>query len=406
MIAPKIPDNEEERIAELYQLNILDTEAEKDFDEVVELASIICEVPISLVSLIDRNRQWFKAKKGVEVESSPREYSFCGHAINQNKLFVIEDASKDSRFHDNPFVNEDPNVRFYAGMPLVSQKGFNLGTLCVLDSVPKKLTQHQIKALEILSNQVSKLIELRDKKQQLEEKVDKIAKQNDQLQDLNKMNTEMTSIISHDLRAPVSSVLSYFNSEYFKNSTHEELLELLPVIKQSIKGVSNLIENLLEWSQSVGEFKLEPLLLYEYLIESVMLSQAEANKKNITFKTDLEEDIKVLADASMLHFIIRNLIGNAVKFTENGVILISTKRGVDNKVSISVKDNGIGIPETLKNRIIKGDKKITTQGTQKEKGSGLGLKLINEFLQKHHSTLKIESEENVGSTFSFTLMLA
>ncbi|MBK6266793.1 GAF domain-containing sensor histidine kinase [Marivirga sp. S37H4] len=406
MITPKIPHNEKERLAELYSYSILDTESEKDFDDVVELASIICEAPISLVTLIDSSRQWFKAKKGVNLDSTAREISFCGHTINQNELFVVEDASKDERFHDNPFVTAEFRIHFYAGISLVSEKGYNIGTLCVLDSVPRKLDEYQRKALEILGNQISKLIELRDKKKQLESKIRTIAVQNEKLESLNKMNTEMTSIISHDMRGPISSVLSYFDSNSFKKSAQEEMFQLFPVIKQSIQGIHNLIENLLEWSQSVGEFHVKPFSVHDCVEEVIMLLQSQATKKNVTLSASIDKECKVMADPSMLRFILRNLVGNAIKFTENGEITISAIKKDNEVLFIAVKDNGIGMPDTLRNRIIKGDKKISTTGTRKEKGSGLGLKLINEFLEKHNSSLKIESEENSGSTFSFTLPLA
>ncbi len=193
------------------------------------MASIICEVPVSLVTLIDTSRQWFKAKTGFELSETPRDISFCGHAINQNDLFIVEDASKDKRFNDNPLVKEDPNIRFYAGMPLTTGKGHNLGTLCVIDSKPKKLTEYQKKALQILANQVTKLIELRDNKNQLQDRIQVIDAQNEKLESLNKLNSEMTSIISHDMRGPISSILSYFNSEYFQNAEPEEVVRDIPL---------------------------------------------------------------------------------------------------------------------------------------------------------------------------------
>lgn len=406
MIKPSIPENENERLEELYRFKILDSATEKDFDDVVELASIICEVPVSLITLIDASRQWFKSKKGVDWSETHRDVSFCGHAIQQNDLFIVEDATKDERFTDNPLVVNEPSIRFYAGMPLTTEKGYNLGTLCVIDSKPKSLNASQKQALEILSNQVSKLIELREKKLQLEEKVKIIEVQNRKLKNLNKQNNEMTSIISHDLRGPISSVLSYFNSDYFKNSAPEEKLKLMPVIKESINGIYNLVENLLEWSQSVGDFNLVTLSLHQYIAEVVQLLQVQADKKRIQLINNVNTDIKVIADSSMLRFILRNLTGNAIKFTENGSIEFSASLQEEEKVSIAIKDNGIGMSEQLVSKLNTGDKKITTLGTRKEKGSGLGLKLINEFLERHNSSLEIESKEGKGSTFFFTLSQA
>jgi signal transduction histidine kinase len=403
MIKPSIPENEEERIKELHKFKIMDSEFEKDFDNIVELASLICDVPISLVTLLDGSRQWFKAKKGINVRETSRDISFCGHAINQNDMFIVEDTSEDERFSDNPLVVEAPHIRFYAGMPLRSENGFNLGTLCVIDSKPKKLSANQKRALEILSNQVTKLIELRDKKNQLQDRVHYIDAQNEKLESLNKLNSETTNIISHDMRGPIASILSYFNTEYFNNSDPEEVVKLFPFIKESIQGIHSLIENLLEWSQSAGDFEVKVQNLQQLSNEVINIFQAQAQKKSINLHTDIKDNIEVMADTSMLRFILRNLVNNAIKFTEDGVVLISAKKEDDNLIKIVVQDTGIGIDAELKERISKGDKKISTTGTQKEKGSGLGLRLIKEFLNRHHSTLIIESEKNVGSTFSFVL---
>lgn len=152
---------EKERLAELYGFNLLDTEPEREFDEIVALASLICETPISLITFVDLNRQWFKARIGIEMSETPRDVAFCTHAIKKESLMVVENATEDSRFSENPFVVGDPNIRFYAGMPLVTSSGHKLGTLCVMDRKPKKLTQSQQFSLQILARQVMKQMEFR-----------------------------------------------------------------------------------------------------------------------------------------------------------------------------------------------------------------------------------------------------
>ena len=137
MIKPEIPKNEAERLYALRVLRILDTSHEERFDRITRMAKRMFNVSISLISLIDESRQWFKSRQGLSVEETSRDISFCGHAINQDGLFIITDASIDERFFDNPLVTDTPNIRFYAGCPLKLRQGINIGTLCVIDSKPR-----------------------------------------------------------------------------------------------------------------------------------------------------------------------------------------------------------------------------------------------------------------------------
>jgi diguanylate cyclase (GGDEF)-like protein len=141
MIKPETPENESERLHALKTLQILDTTHEERFDRVTRMAKRIFGVSISLVSLIDQDRQWFKSKQGFEATEMPRDISFCGHAINQDGLFIVPNASKDERFFDNPLVTSAPNIRFYAGYPLKIRGGLNIGTLCLLDEAPREMDE-------------------------------------------------------------------------------------------------------------------------------------------------------------------------------------------------------------------------------------------------------------------------
>ena len=160
MKAP-LPDNEAERLKALYEFEMLDTAAEKSFDDLTRLATYICKTPMAAITLIDSDRQWFKSRVDISESETSRDISFCSHAILQDGPLVIPNATKDERFADNPFVTNEFHLRFYAGSPLVSSDGYNLGALCVIDTVPRELTDGQLAALRALSRQVVTQFELR-----------------------------------------------------------------------------------------------------------------------------------------------------------------------------------------------------------------------------------------------------
>ena len=169
-----IPNNEKERLEALKSYHIMDSLSEIEFNAITKLAASICGVPIALISLLDENRQWFKAKFGINVDETPRNISFCQHAILDKTIFEVENALESNIFRENPLVTNDPSIRFYAGAPLIDPNGFNLGTLCVIDRQPKKLTEDQKEALEILAAKVVALILLRKSKKDLEDSKNEI----------------------------------------------------------------------------------------------------------------------------------------------------------------------------------------------------------------------------------------
>jgi len=157
-----LPANESKRLDALKASGLLDTPPEREFDDIALLASQICGTPISTISLIDETRQWFKARVGIDDPETPREQAFCAHAILEpNETLVVPDAREDARFFDNPLVTGDPNIRFYAGTPLLTRDNLALGTLCVIDRVPRELNAGQLAALEALGRQLSLRLELR-----------------------------------------------------------------------------------------------------------------------------------------------------------------------------------------------------------------------------------------------------
>jgi GAF domain-containing protein len=150
MQTPAIPATEQERLAALYELLLLDTPPEQRFDTIVEFAASEFDVPICLITLLDHDRQWFKSRIGLEVCSTPRDISFCGHAILQPAVMVVPDALADARFADNPLVTSEPHIRFYAGAPLVLPSGHAVGTLCIIDTKPRDLDDVELSILASL----------------------------------------------------------------------------------------------------------------------------------------------------------------------------------------------------------------------------------------------------------------
>ncbi len=174
MKAP-LTEREQERLAALHDYRILDTPPERAYDDLTALAAYVCDVPIALVSLVDSHRQWFKSKVGVDVAETDRDISFCAHAILEEDILVIQDTLADSRFAANPLVTCAPNIRFYAGVPLLTPEALPLGTLCVIDHEPRDLSEGQIRALEGLARQVVTVMELRRVSARLAQALEKIA---------------------------------------------------------------------------------------------------------------------------------------------------------------------------------------------------------------------------------------
>jgi PAS domain S-box-containing protein len=177
--------SEEDRLETLRKLQVLDTKDEEDLNDIVKLTAAICDASISVISLVDARRQWFKAKVGLDIQETPREHAFCAHAIQQDDMMIVPDARKDSRFASSPLVTGELGIQFYAGMPLITSDGYKIGTLCVMDTSPKALTEIQYSSLRTLANNVVKQIELKYVASQMNDKAKTLHDSNLQLSVLN-----------------------------------------------------------------------------------------------------------------------------------------------------------------------------------------------------------------------------
>ena len=295
------PEHEQEalRIAELMRLEVLDSEDEAVFDELTELASTTCGTSISLISLIDTDRQWFKSRVGLEARETPRNIAFCSHAILQPNIFEVQDTLKDKRFFDNPLVTSNPNIRFYAGAPLITEQGLPLGTLCVIDQQPKVLTDQQKRALSILANQVIGQLELRLKYKQLSR--------------IESEREKIYAVMAHDLRAPFNGVIGLariLNASSAKLS-REKIQSMAANILESTLQVFQVIDELMQWTQQrLGNIKSvkEVCRLYDMVIETVNLVSVELQLKQLQCDMTVDESVEVLADAAIVKTILRNTI--------------------------------------------------------------------------------------------------
>lgn len=341
---PSVPLNEKERLAALREYQILDTETEPEFDEITGLASEICQAPISMITLIDEERQWIKSSANLPVREMPRRSAFCAHAILfPNDPFVVSDMRKDERFRDHPFVKGDPHIVFFAGIPLTNPEGFALGTLCVLDKRPRVLSDSQLRALTILARQVIHLLELRKANFRLKSLKSDLEMRNEELQ-------QFAFVISHDIKSPLASIVlsSEMLREYFGKNIDEDNDQLLKVLSRSSLKIRNLVDGVLayyrsEWALGEGaeSFELLPFLF----------SIAEMFKTNNEVDIQLpKEDRNIFMNKTALEQILVNLVQNAIKYNDKDKPAVQIRFSEDDSnYYFVVTDNGKGIaPEEQK----------------------------------------------------------
>ncbi len=380
------------RLYELAFYEILDTAQEKEFDDVTFLASHICQTPMSMITFLDDKRQWIKSKIGSSVNETPKADSFCRLAIQGDEVLVVENALNHDELRNNIYVKGIDHIRFYAGAPLITSKGFRLGTLCVVDTEPQKLTLVQKQALGILASKVMNLLELRVKSLQIEREKKKLESAFEKL-------NKYSYMISHDLKAPLNNIIgiSTLIESELKEGNVNEALDLSQMLKERGNTLTNLVRDILDYSKSENDFiKTEPIPLNALIMEVYNLLGVES-----TVKIELPDNFPVIqVERIALFQVVQNFISNAIKFNDKKNLVIKVELNVQSSFyEFRFTDNGIGIPESEFNDIFN---IYAKSDYQNKDGDGIGLNSVKTIIENAGGKIWLESQVGIGTTFIFT----
>ncbi|CAM2068873.1 Response regulator [Sulfidibacter corallicola] len=407
MKVPDIPENEPQRLAALERYQILDTPPEQAFDDLTWLAQQVTGAPIVLVSLVDAHRQWFKSKQGLEACETHREISFCGHAIHDFEPLEVADASEDPRFSDNPLVIGAPNIRFYFGVPLTTPDQLNLGTLCVIDVVPRKLEPHQVEMLKVIARQVISQLELRLAGRRMREAFK-------QAREASQAKSRFLANMSHEIRTPMNGVIG-MTELVLRNNLSDEQRQQVEIIKNSAEILMRLLNDILDFSKiEAGKLDFERVGFHlERRLEALRRShELGARKKGIELQLEVAEHLpaRVLADPLRLEQVLNNLIGNAIKFSSGGKVIIRVvdarpeKSDPDHlRLAFSVEDQGIGIEADKQQLIFEAFSQANQSITRFFGGTGLGLAICSRLVEMMGGRIWVRSQPGEGSTFTFEI---
>lgn len=381
---PPKTDAEELRLAALHGYGILDTPREAAFDDITRIAALICEAPIAVVNLIDRDRQWFKSEIGLGVRETPLATSICAHAILQQDLFVVPDTREDSRFSANPLVTGDPGLRFYAGALLKTPDGQPLGTVCVLDLQPRQLRPDQAEALQALARQAMAQIELR--------RMLALA------QESSRYRSRLMAIAGHDLRTPLRT--ASYAIDKVRRKLDEETAAPLKAAQEAIGQIHREFDQLASVAGSESEFSVPDMSDFPIsdVLDPVLATwRRQAEMKGLKLRA-APSSMRVRSHHALLATVIGNLLGNAVKYTTQGSVLIGCRRRGD-QVLIEIIDTGIGMDDAQSADMFGAFR----QADQRSDGLGLGLWIVNRSAETLGCPVQVRSRKGHGSRFSVTV---
>jgi signal transduction histidine kinase len=401
MQSAPLPQNEAARLEKLKSYRILDTPSEDAFDRITRIVAETIGVPISAISLIDADRQWFKSKQGLAATQTGRDVAFCAHAILDNDLLIVEDALSDKRFRDNPLVAYPPNIRFYAGAPLRTSDGYNLGTLCAIDSKPRQLTDSHKQLLRDLSTLVIDEMELR---LSLRGALSDLAER----QKAKVLQEEFLSLVSHEIRSPLTSsrgALGLLESGAL-GPLSGKMKDIAALASRNANNLLGLVNDLLDF-QKLEAGKLEfdfdtadPARLLKEACENMANYSGE---RKVTIEVEAPAMPPLVCDGARLQQVLVNLLSNAIKFSPSEGKISAAVATDHNTVRFTVRDRGPGIPAEFQPRIFQ--KFSQADGAARGKGTGLGLALSKIIVEAHRGHIGYETESGKGTLFFFEIPL-
>jgi signal transduction histidine kinase len=398
MLPPPLPPDESRRLQALRNLCVLDTPAEERFDRIVRAAARMFGVPISLVSLVDASRQWFKARVGLSAAETSREVSFCAHALLRPDTFVVPDTFRDARFHDNPLVLGAPFIRFYAGHPVRAPDGSRVGTLCLIDSTPRDFSDADRAALADLAAWV-----------ELEFDAVTVRLARAALEEQERLKDEFVSTVSHELRTPLTSIRGSLSllSGGVAGPLAPPVAELVGIAHKNSERLLRLINDILDLDKvESGKLDLhqEPAELAPLLVQAVEAHRGYADEYGVCMEAVLEAPgARARVDADRLGQVLANLLSNAIKFSPRGerVTVRLSRQGPG--LRVGVEDRGPGVPEAFRARIFQKFAQADGSDARRRNGTGLGLSIARALVERQGGTLDFASAPGAGTTFWFDL---
>jgi signal transduction histidine kinase len=393
------PEREAERLAAIERLEILDSDPEATFDQVVAVVAAVLDVPMAAITLVDRERSWYKSELGFGISQMVRANQMCDLVIKQDGVYVIADAHQGETEIVQPMI--EFGIRFYIGTPLHSRDGVKIGTLCAADRDPREITERERRVLTALAGVVSDALELRLAALRMARADEELRQLNQQLEAANENKSEFLASMSHELRTPLNGILgaSELLTRGLFGAMNEKQQEYVQDIHDSGAHLLSLINDVLDLSRiEAGQIELDREALdVAHFMEgcaSVVRGLATAKSVDLIIVPPAEGSL-LHADERRMRQVACNLLSNAVKFAPPGSRVTFRGSLQDDRVVFAVEDEGPGIPAQYRDRIFDQFFRVASD----EEGTGLGLPLARRLVELHDGAIWLDSAEGQGSRF-------